>query len=225
MGYFLLRESMLDTLVRARDRFLKKDTGLMFPSHCSMYFAPMRDEEERKTLSQEYRGAMSDWYEFVESTMSTYGVDMAILGEAFEKEQREYYLLSSRWSELLQEAVLAEPILIKELDMMTCTIEDSRGIHDCPFSFHIVNDEVVGPVSGFAGWFTADFQSRTDENNHAPPLTNPAYLSTGPEAGYTHWGQQTFYLYSSIPLIHGETTDIQGNIRMYRSKDNARLYD
>jgi len=30
MGYFLLRESMLDTIIRARDRFLKKDTGLIF---------------------------------------------------------------------------------------------------------------------------------------------------------------------------------------------------
>ena len=28
MGYFLLRESMLDTIIRARDKFLKKDTGL-----------------------------------------------------------------------------------------------------------------------------------------------------------------------------------------------------
>ena len=36
MGYFLLRESMLDSLLRARDKFLKPG-GLMFPSHATMY--------------------------------------------------------------------------------------------------------------------------------------------------------------------------------------------
>ena len=46
MGYFLLRESMLDSLLRARDKFLKLKTGLMFPSHTTMYLAPVEDDEE-----------------------------------------------------------------------------------------------------------------------------------------------------------------------------------
>jgi type I protein arginine methyltransferase len=54
MGYFLLRESMLDSIIRARDKFLKRATGLMFPSHTTMYLAPMTDEEERKTCNNEY---------------------------------------------------------------------------------------------------------------------------------------------------------------------------
>jgi hypothetical protein len=40
-------------------------------------------------------------------------------------------------------------------------------------------------VSGFAGWFTTDFNGSADA-----PLNAPTTLSTGPEAGYTHWGQQ-----------------------------------
>merc|ERR1719326_2269239 len=46
MGYFLLRESMLDSLIRARDKFMKPKTGLMFPSHTTMYIAPIQDEDE-----------------------------------------------------------------------------------------------------------------------------------------------------------------------------------
>ncbi|CAN0099537.1 unnamed protein product, partial [Laminaria digitata] len=44
MGYFLLRESMLDSLVRARDRWLVPG-GLMFPSQCTMMWGVISDEQ------------------------------------------------------------------------------------------------------------------------------------------------------------------------------------
>ena len=231
MGYFLLRESMLDSLIRARDKFLKPRTGLMFPSHTTMYFAPVADDEERKQSYQEYANAMSDWHEFSETTKSVYGVDMSVLEKDYDREQKEYYLLSSRWSELPPEAVLAEPAMVKHLDMITCTIEESRGIlagaPNSTFDFEIDGNEVSGCVSGFAGWFTADFKSRTDGEGRdvAPKLSHPAFLSTGPENGYTHWGQQTFHLVSSIPLFPGQITRIQGSLEMSRTKENARLYN
>lgn len=40
-GYFLLRESMLDSVLVARDRFLKPG-GALYPSHARMYLAPIR---------------------------------------------------------------------------------------------------------------------------------------------------------------------------------------
>ena len=67
---------MLDSLIRARDKYLKKKTGLMFPSHSTIYVAPVRDEADRKQSVQEYNDTMSDWNEFVESTRTLYGVDM-----------------------------------------------------------------------------------------------------------------------------------------------------
>ena len=76
MGYFLLRESMLDSLIRARDKYLKKKTGLMLPSHCTIYVAPVSDEQDRRGSVQEYNDTMGDWHEFVESTRALYGVDM-----------------------------------------------------------------------------------------------------------------------------------------------------
>lgn len=38
MGYFLMRESMLDSVIAARDKFLK-DGGSLYPSHCRMLMA------------------------------------------------------------------------------------------------------------------------------------------------------------------------------------------
>jgi protein arginine N-methyltransferase 1 len=230
MGYFLLRESMTDSLVRARDRFMKKSTGLMFPSHTTMFVAPVADEAERKHAANDYAAAMSDFDEFAKTTSQVYGVDMGVLEKEFDREQKDYFLLSSRWTELPSEAVLAEPKMIKQLDMATCTIEDVRGIAagaaDAEFDFEVNGDKEAGPISGFAGWFTADFRSRTDAAGiDAPKLLHPAFLSTGPENGYTHWGQQTFYFLNSIPLLKGETTRVTGGLEMMRTKENSRMYN
>lgn len=231
MGYFLLRESMLDSLIRARDKFLKPKTGLMFPSHTTMFLAPIHDEDERRISNREYNSAMGEWSQFVDSTKSVYGVDMGVLEKNYEREQKEYYLLSSRWAELQPNAPLGTPAVVKRLDMCTCTLADSKGIfsgdEDSTFDFDINSDDYPGQtISGFAGWFTADFKSRTDEGGKgAPILSKPAFLSTGPENGYTHWGQQIFHFLSSIPLIAGETTNLKGSLEMTRSKENARLYN
>lgn len=230
MGYFLLRESMLDSIIRARDKFLKKGTGLMFPSHTDMFVAPVVDEEERKACQSEYAAAMSDWNDFAQTTSQVYGVDMDILKTDFDQEQKDYYCLSSRWTELPPDAVLAEPKLIKSLDMATCTLKDAKGIpiadKDAHFDFEVNGDEIKGPISGLAGWFTADFKSRTDAAGvNAPKLSHPAHLSTGPENGYTHWGQQTFYFLSSIPILKGEITRLTGFLEMMRTKENSRLYN
>jgi len=203
MGYFLLRESMLDSLVRARDTFLKPTSGLMMPSHATMMIAPIVDEEERKHQQNEYAAGMEDWKEFAETTSNLYGVDMSVLESNFDREQKEYYVLSSRWAELPTSCLLAECAVVKELDMHVCTVEDARGVglsvgedegNGAPFDFDVVgrsyaNEDdgggLAGPISGFAGWFTVDFKSRTDDagKDVAPQIPNPAYLSTGPEMG------------------------------------------
>lgn len=172
---------------------------------------------------------MSDWNDFAQTTNQVYGVDMNVLEKDFDREQREYHLLSSRWTELPGDAVLAEPCSIKRLDMATCTLADARGIveeENATFEFDMSGTELAGPISGISGWFTADFTSRTDAAGAAAPrVHHPAFLSTGPENGYTHWGQQTFYFLSSIPLLQGEVTRLSGSMQMVRTKENARLYN
>lgn len=44
MGYFLLYESMLDTVLWARDRYLRKDgKGLIFPDKATIFMAGIED--------------------------------------------------------------------------------------------------------------------------------------------------------------------------------------
>jgi len=44
MGYFLIYESMLESVLFARNKWLKED-GKMYPSHANMYLTPMEDNE------------------------------------------------------------------------------------------------------------------------------------------------------------------------------------
>jgi protein arginine N-methyltransferase 3 len=44
MGYGLLFEGMLDSVLRARDMYLKPD-GILVPSHCNIRLAPIADDE------------------------------------------------------------------------------------------------------------------------------------------------------------------------------------
>lgn len=71
-------------------------------------------------------------------------------------------------------------------------------------------------MSGFAGWFTADFHG-----TEANPCPCPVTLSTGPENGYTHWGQQVFHLQVPHDVVGGGK--VEGTIAVKRQKENVRL--
>ena len=47
MGYFLLYESMLDTVLLARDKYLKPD-GLIFPDIATLYIAAIEDSDYKE---------------------------------------------------------------------------------------------------------------------------------------------------------------------------------
>jgi protein arginine N-methyltransferase 1 len=47
MGYFLLYESMLDTVLLARDKYLKPG-GLIFPDTATMFLAAIEDQDYKE---------------------------------------------------------------------------------------------------------------------------------------------------------------------------------
>jgi protein arginine N-methyltransferase 1 len=91
MGYFLMRESMLDSVIIARDRFLKP-TGAMYPSHARIYLAPITREQERYRAMTEFHNSMSAWKDFTGDMSRRFGVNFRCLTEAYTKEQKEYFL-------------------------------------------------------------------------------------------------------------------------------------
>jgi protein arginine N-methyltransferase 1 len=214
MGYFLLRESMLDSVIRARDRWMKPE-GSMFPSHATMFWSAISYEDDREGKQSEYKGSMNEWSTFKDEMHQYYNINMEALSKPFEKEQKDYYVYSSLWTELRQEHVIGQPAVVKRLNLNTCTLEDSLGVD--PTNYNITIPFPVR-ISGFAGWFTVDFAGSKDS-----PVAKRVTLSTGPEVGYTHWGQQVFYLEEPIDCS-GEMV-INGKIEMMRQEKNKRLYN
>lgn len=214
MGYILLRESMLDSVIRARNRWLSP-TGSMFPSHATMYFAPISYEEDREAKLGELGGSMKDWRDFSGEMKRYYNVDVSCLTNTFAKEQADYYVYSALWTELRIEHVIGEAVVMKRLDLNTCTLKDAEGVDAIDYSFNI---PFAATVSGFAGWFTVDFNGSA-----ASPAKKRIVLSTGPEVGTTHWGQQVFYLKDAVDCTPG--TQLHGRVAMVRQDKNKRLYN
>lgn len=45
MGYCLFYESMLDTVLYARDKWLDKQNGILFPDRCTLYVTSIEDRQ------------------------------------------------------------------------------------------------------------------------------------------------------------------------------------
>jgi type I protein arginine methyltransferase len=214
MGYFLLRESMVDSLIRARNKFLAPG-GTLFPSHATMLWGTISFEDDRQVKKDDYMHSMNDWQSFLGDMKRLYDVDMAVLNPHFEKEQSDYFIYSSLWTELNPRHLVGQPVVVGKLDLNTCTIAQASCISQVPYAIPI---PYGCTISGFAGWFTVDFAGSAGS-----PIKQRVVLSTGPEGGYTHWGQQVFYLPDAIEA--GPDTLIHGDFEMRRQEKNKRLYN
>jgi protein arginine N-methyltransferase 1 len=242
MGLFLLREYMLDSVLFARDKWLKPG-GALYPSHARMFLSAIHRDNEAKNRYNDYVNSMQDWHKFVPKTLHRFGVDMSCLNTEFDKEHSDYYLSSSVWCELRPADLLTNPTQILAIDCNTCKLEDYLSVN-YQFNLHILNkfgtshpkpNPGRGPVqsrsgnppprnqrtepirlSGFAGWFEVDFLG--SKQNPAP---NKVTLSTAPHIGYTHWGQQCFFLHPSIATLDADR--VEGYINIVRRKEYQRL--
>jgi len=155
MGFYLLHESMLDSVLNARDRFLKEDTGIMMPSHATIYAAPCS--------MQEY------WQSNIKFWDNVYGFNMSALGQ--EAMRRGQGVGAKPEVKVLKpEQILADPQIYVELDLRTCTLEDIDSITNR----HFVSIRRAGPYHGIALWFDCKFVT-TNTVLSTSPLCPPTH--------------------------------------------------
>ncbi|ESN94740.1 hypothetical protein HELRODRAFT_87604, partial [Helobdella robusta] len=129
MGYFLLFESMLESVIYCRDNFLAPG-GLVLPSHCNIFLGAFDS-------SKYWRSRVKYWddvYGFKMSCIKTAiitEVDVDVLGA---------------------ESVLTDICCIKQLDIMTVQSEDLD--FDSSFRLLALRD---GVIHGFFGFFDTVF--------------------------------------------------------------------
>ncbi|KAL2212239.1 RNA methylase [Sarocladium strictum] len=129
MGYFLLYESMLDTVLYARDKYLVKD-GLIFPDKAIIYFAGIEDGD--------YKDEKIGFWDNV------YGFDYTPLKET---------ALSEPLVDTVElKTVVTDPTSVLTLDLYTCTTADLA--FNVPFQLNVKRDDFIHAL---VSWFDIEF--------------------------------------------------------------------
>ncbi|MBN3281577.1 ANM6 methyltransferase, partial [Polyodon spathula] len=165
MGYALLHESMLNSVLFARDKWLKPG-GLMLPSVAALYIAPINEPVAEDRLN------------FWSTVKDQYGVDMTCMYDF----ARKCIMMTSEIAvnSVTMEDVLSHPAKFAELDLHTVTTEQLESVKG---SF---NCECFGSssVNALCIWFSVTF----------PGDDKPLVLCTSPFNQETHWKQSILYL-------------------------------
>ncbi|RHZ68644.1 hypothetical protein Glove_294g141 [Diversispora epigaea] len=201
MGYFLLFEGMLGSLIVARDRWLAQD-GLLAPSHCHLFLAAIEDDD-----------LINDKFNFWNDV---YGFKMT----AMKNPVRQNVIVDY----VKPHAIITNVITIKEVPLYTI---DKFGLDfTSPFTFKVIRD---GTIHGFMGyfdtWFTRNRNIDINNNNEKKGKKDEGiiYFTTGPDGTETHWGQTIFILEHGISVECG--TIITGSFDCHKNKENPRDLD
>ncbi|KAJ1912942.1 Nuclear SAM-dependent mono-and asymmetric methyltransferase, partial [Mycoemilia scoparia] len=131
MGYFLLYESMLDTVLLARDKYLKPD-GLVFPDKATMIIAGLEDSEYKEEK-------ISFWDNVYGFRMSCIK-DIALREPLVDTVEGQYINTSS--------------CTFKEIDIKTVKKEDLSFV--APFEITAKRDDYIHAfITWFDIWFNA----------------------------------------------------------------------
>jgi protein arginine N-methyltransferase 1 len=130
MGYCLFYESMLDTVLYARDKWLAAD-GLMFPDRATLYITAIEDRQ--------YKDDKINWWDDV------YGFDMSCI--------RKVAVQEPLVDVVDRNQVVTNSCLLKEIDIQTCTKDDIPFAS--PFNLQVRrNDYIQALVTFFNMEFT-----------------------------------------------------------------------
>ncbi|KAF2274081.1 histone-arginine methyltransferase CARM1 [Westerdykella ornata] len=212
MGYGLLFEGMLDSVLRARDLYLKPD-GLMVPSHCTLKIAPISDRE---------------WIS--ESTGETfwkdvYGFDFSAMIPGSNLNLREIGVF-----DVPPKAICGEAATFYEIDIARVKVEEL----DFTASFEVTLAKYVKALDAFAIWFDTFFlphnQPRDLKNADAAYWKDEGgegvAFSTGPSVTPTHWHQAVLLLADEDRKTHLKAgSTLKGTVTYKKRRRDARGVD
>ncbi|XVF67048.1 hypothetical protein PTKIN_Ptkin10aG0089700 [Pterospermum kingtungense] len=221
MGYMLLYESMLGSVITARDRWLKRG-GLILPSNATLYMAPI-------THPDRYNDSIEFWH-------NVYGIDMSAMLQLAKQCAFEEPCVET----ITGENVLTWPHVVKHVDCYTIQLHELESV-STRYKFQSM---MRAPLHGFAFWFDVEFSgpANSPANNHAPSSligsssnnlvdgiqkkkrANPndaLVLSTAPEDPPTHWQQTLIYFYDPIEVEQDQI--VEGSLTLTQSKENRRF--
>uniref|UniRef100_A0A3Q3W0F2 Protein arginine N-methyltransferase 2 n=1 Tax=Mola mola TaxID=94237 RepID=A0A3Q3W0F2_MOLML len=175
MGSCLLFEFMVESVLLARDRWLKEG-AVTWPSSAALTLVPCQADGY-------YAEKMAFWEH-------PYGLDFTPLQPL----ARQEFFTKPRFSHLVEPAeCLAAPCHVIRLDMYTLQIRDLEVLGR--FLFCV---ERSGIFHEFTAWFTVHFNSMEAEGSAVE-------LDTGPSAEPTHWKRTLFMLDRPVSVCAGDS--------------------
>ena len=183
MGYFLLYESMLDTVLYARDTYLVSG-GLIFPDKATIFMAGIEDGEYK----DEKIGCELIWTTVLKFNTklrtvwdNVYGFDYTPL--------KDTALTEPLVDTVEVKACVTDPSRVFSIDLYTVTAADLA--FQAPY---ILNVRRVDFIHALIAWFDIEFTA----------CHKPISFSTGPHSKYTHWKQTVFYLRDVLKVEENE---------------------
>lgn len=186
---------MFDSVCYAREKFLKKNGGYMFPDRAIIYMAPC-------TLQQEYDRMLNCYKQ------PFYGLNFKSFIPFLVQD-----FVSKPYIEILQSnQLLAEKQIIKDIDLCSIKSQDLHKVKKgCVFK-----PSKDGSLHGFCFWFEVFF--------NGDDKTKCVVLSTSPDAKPTHWKQTCILLPQEI-LVKKEELLPEIFVTIQSDYENRRHYD
>ncbi|GFS53849.1 protein arginine N-methyltransferase 1 [Trichonephila clavipes] len=129
MGYCLFYESMLDTVLYARDKWLKPD-GMMFPDRATLFLCAIEDRQ--------YKDEKINWWD------SVYGFNMSCI--------RKVAISEPLVDVVDPKQVVTSVCLLKEVDLYTVKVSDLK--FSSPFHLQVKRDDYI---QAFVTFFNVEF--------------------------------------------------------------------
>lgn len=206
MGYCLLFEAMLDSVIWARDRYLAPG-GLMVPSHATLRIAPLSDPD------------------FIASHVSfwndVYGFKMTSM---LENIHDEVLVRTTHPS-----TVAADSAVFLQLPLHTITTEELTFVKE----FQVNLREDIDALDGWVIWFDIFFMrsctSKLPANAVPSEMKKQGFVAftTGPYGPETHWHQGVLLINHGekipAPLKKGQV--IKGQVGYRKKEEKSRLLD
>ena len=208
MAIFLVQEGMLDSVLFARDKWLRPETGTMFPCRAAIYVQPCDMSEER---SRE----LSFW-------SNVHGFKFGVL----QQRNREAQTAGPHRKTVRADQVVAPPVLLAGIDLHTVDVASLAVIEHDAMRF-----ECSRPFCTMCFWWTTTFPApikTNDDSEKAKPQESQdaVVLSTATDAPPTHWEQGVIHLPGLIGPADGSafrTPPLRVSLR--KSAENHRNYD
>ncbi|KAH7647863.1 hypothetical protein FG379_000490 [Cryptosporidium bovis] len=160
MGFYLLHEGMLDSVIFARDKWLDPNMGLMFPCKASIYASLVELEDF--------------WVENIESLNNIQGFNYSSMKELVLAGYLKSPLILNVESKNVNNFTSDK---LFEIDLYKVKTED---LDDFQTFFNVTVKNDTEFVNGFVLWFDVAFPGEGD---------NITILSTSPYNRPTHWKQ------------------------------------